>query len=70
MKKKANRGIYRQAYRGHQPTVSRSDLYDRGEVILNDTVKSDKKLKRLKKSLKGLKKQLKKDLKNQAGSNK
>lgn len=69
MKKRANKNTYKQSYQGHQPTVTRSDLYDRGEVILDDTVKSETKLKRLKKSLKGLKKQLKKDLKNQADSN-
>lgn len=70
MKKKANKNTYKQSYQGRQPTVTRSDLYDRGEVILDDTVKTDKKMKRLKKSLKGLKKQLKHDLNNQSGPHK
>ncbi len=70
MRKKANKNTYKQSYQGHQPTVTRSDLYDRGEVILDDTVKTDKKMNRLKKSLKRLKKQLKHDLKNQTGPHK
>jgi len=43
----------------HQPTVTRSHLYDKGELILKDTRRSEQHLKALKKTIKKIKKKMK-----------
>jgi hypothetical protein len=43
----------------HQPTVTRADLYDKGERILKDTLQSEHHLKSLKKTVKKIKKRIK-----------
>jgi hypothetical protein len=43
----------------HQPTVTRADLYDKGELILKDTLQAEHHMKALKKSVKKIKKKIK-----------
>jgi len=51
---------YRNQGHAHQPTVTRSDLYDKGELVLKDTGRVDQNLEDLEKTLKKVKKKLKK----------
>ena len=47
----------------HQPTVTRADLYDKGELILKDTQQAEHHVKALKKTVKKIKKKIKKQKK-------
>jgi len=47
----------------HQPTVTRADLYDKGELILKDTIQAEQHIKDLKKTIKKIKKRIKQEKK-------
>ena len=60
MKENKKNKSFRHHTQTHQPTVTRSDLYDKGELVLKDMGGVDQNLKNLKKILKKTKKQLEK----------
>ena len=67
MKNSKKNKPYRYPGHAHQPTVTRSDLYDKGELVLKDTGRVDQNLEKLGKTLKKVKKKLKKRIKQMPG---
>jgi|GEM_PF-6657400 len=59
MDNKEKRSISKKGTQTHQPTVTRADLYDKGELILKDSQESDQHFRVLEKTLKKIKKQMK-----------